>query len=991
MDFIQLSSIVVLAVSVAVLYYSMRRDDRLPLAPGPPRRFLVGNLLDFPKSRPWETFHEWAEEHGDIMLIDLPFKPVVVLSSAKAAEALLDGRSDIYSDRPYSAMMDLLSWGWAISVLPYGSQWRTYRRYFHEHFSRSRIPQYHQVVLQQTRTLLTRILQAPEHSRAHIRSLTGSSIIEVVYGAENDALTQEYVHLADQALMSARDTAVPGAFLVELVTILKHVPGWLPGGKAQRYADKYRPIILEMRDRPFNDVKDAVEAGRAVPSVAYNLMTQIQEDYGTSTSSREQEIIARDVAGMAYAGAADTASSSFSVVMVHSSHLNSQTTASAESFILAMAMFPEVQKKAQAELEHVVGMGRLPDFNDLPALVYLNAVVLETVRWMPTIPLGVPHYVKVEDECNGYRIPKGSIVIPNAWTMLRNPEDYPEPEKFKPERFIGKDGKLDSSVRDPTSLAFGFGRRACPGMDFALSVLSIYAASMLHVYDIQAGVDESGRPFVLSSRPTLDAFSPKAAYDVPEAFGPPFSAGGTAHSRGDVLFIDLPFKPIVVLNSAKAATDLLDGRSHVYSDRPYSPMFELLGIRWALSILPYGTQWRTYRRYFHDHFHRGMVPKYHPVFLKRTRVLLANTFEDPKTTQAHIRSLMGSSIIEIVYGTEGDALTQEYVELADSALEAAQVATKPGAFLAELIPILTSIPGWLPGGSAQRFANIRRPLVEAMRDRPFQDVKNAMSAERAVPCVAYNLITQIQDEHGATGSALTADQETIARDVAGVAYAGASETTTAKAEAFVLAMAMFPEVQRRAQAELDRVVGASRLPDFNDLSALTYLQAVIMENLRWMPTLPLGVPHFIQEEDEYEGFRIPKGSVVISNIWRMLRNPQDYPDPEQFKPERFIGADGRIDTSAPDPSTLAFGFGRRVCPGQDFALRLLTIYAASILHVFDIQSGLDDDGQSVALSGETSDDGFSHPVTFPRHFKPRSDQAERLIRELLLEQEHASL
>lgn len=76
-------------------------------------------------------------------------------------------------------------------------------------------------------------------------------------------------------------------------------------------------------------------------------------------------------------------------------------------------------------------------------------------------------------------------------------------------------------------------------------------------------------------------------------------------------------------------------------------------------------------------------------------------------------------------------------------------------------------------------------------------------------------------------------------------------------------MALFPEVQRKAQAELDRVVGPTRLPEFEDLDNMPYMRAVIMEILRWMPVTPFGVPHFTSEEDEYKGYRIPKGTTIL--------------------------------------------------------------------------------------------------------------------------------
>ena len=85
------------------------------------------------------------------------------------------------------------------------------------------------------------------------------------------------------------------------------------------------------------------------------------------------------------------------------------------AFLVAMAMYPDVQKKAQAELDAVVGRGRLPESGDRGSLPYTEAVVKELLRWHTVAPIGVPHRVVSDDEYNGYFIPAGSIVTPNIW------------------------------------------------------------------------------------------------------------------------------------------------------------------------------------------------------------------------------------------------------------------------------------------------------------------------------------------------------------------------------------------------------------------------------------------------------------------------------------------------------------------------------------------------------------------------------------------------
>lgn len=129
-------------------------------------------------------------------------------------------------------------------------------------------------------------------------------------------------------------------------------------------------------------------------------------------------------------------------------------------------------------------------------------------------------------------------------------------------------------------------------------------------------------------------------------------------------------------------------------------------------------------------------------------------------------------------------------------------------------------------------------------------------------------------------------------------------------------MALYPEIQKRAQDELDSVLGAPdsacfRLPAHSDRRHLPYLDAVLKEALRWKPPLGPGVPHAASEEDVYRGWRIPKGATIIANCWGILHDENTYPNPERFKPDRFLpGAGGK--KPAPDPALSGvFGFGRR--------------------------------------------------------------------------------
>ncbi|THH28091.1 hypothetical protein EUX98_g6099 [Antrodiella citrinella] len=190
-------------------------------------------------------------------------------------------------------------------------------------------------------------------------------------------------------------------------------------------------------------------------------------------------------------------------------------------------------------------------------------------------------------------------------------------------------------------------------------------------------------------------------------------------------------------------------------------------------------------------------------------------------------------------------------------------------------------------------------------------------------------------------------------------------------------MVIHPGVYLKAQQEMDRVVGSTRLPESEDREDLPYLNAVIKETYRWHVAVPLGVPHATSEDDEFKGCRIPGGTMVIANLWGMSQDEEVYPDPEAFLPERFMVAPG--ETEHMDPKTFVFGFGRRLCPGREFADSCIFLVLASIIATMDIFKPKDGAGRDITPKPVFTDGFTSRPQDFECSLVPRSRQARDLI------------
>ncbi|KAL6337588.1 hypothetical protein AAG906_037181 [Vitis piasezkii] len=159
------------------------------------------------------------------------------------------------------------------------------------------------------------------------------------------------------------------------------------------------------------------------------------------------------------------------------------------------------------------------------------------------------------------------------------------------------------------------------------------------------------------------------------------------------------------------------------------------------------------------------------------------------------------------------------------------------------------------------------------------------------------------------------------------------DTTAISVEWAMAELIKNPRVQQKVQAELDHVIGLDRVMSESDFSNLPYLQSVAKEALRLHPPTPLMLPHRANANVKIGGYDIPKGSNVHVNVWAVARDPAVWKDPEEFRPERFLEED--VDMKGHDFRLLPFGAGRRVCPGAQLGINLVTSMLGHLLHHFN--------------------------------------------------------
>jgi len=439
---------------------------------------------------------------------------------------------------------------------------------------------------------------------------------------------------------------------------------------------------------------------------------------------------------------------------------------------------------------------------------------------------------------------------------------------------------------------------------------------------------------------------------------------------GDLVSINILGTRLIFVNSSKIAHELFEKRSSVYSDRFSQTMLKMTGWDWNWTFMRYGQKWREHRRIFHQYFNSNSVSQFHAVQTQATLDLIWRLSETPTDFEEHIKYFSAYIIMKAAYNYELLAKNDPYIDIVHTAMEGLSETMNPGSFLVDFIPILRYLPNWFPGAGFKERANYWAKSTQEVREMPFKRVKEAIANGCAGYSVASSALTWL------TSKGMPPDRaDQIVRDVTGQAYAAGARTTSDALLTIILCLLMCPETQKKAQAELDTVAGDG-LPTMEDRPQLPYIDAICNEAHRWQTTIPFGVAHAAYDDDIYENYFIPKGSIVIANAHVILHEEEAYgPFVERFIPERLLEA-------GMDPPMAQFGFGRRVCPGRYLASGSLFIATAMILKLFDITPAVDKDGNEIPVLAEPTTGALIAPKPFKCRFKPRTSHSEKLLFEL---------
>ncbi|KAM3514478.1 hypothetical protein MY11210_001922 [Beauveria gryllotalpidicola] len=489
------------------------------LPPGPMRLPFIGNLLNLaPKGEP--EFQHWLKHnarYGPISSIHIMGQTVIIIHGRDAAWYLLQKCSKSTSSRPHFEFAhNMCGYGNNLGAQKYeDSSFRPRRRLVHQHLGTPAASERYQSLHQKhAGKLIQRLRESPEQLRHHLQSFAAAIILEGTYGYTLESVADPLVTLLQRMLDQATAAFMPGAWIVDVLPALKHLPDWLPGMSFKKKAREWRQTWEDVAIMPYAFVREQMHKGTHRPSYVSGILEsdtahshddQGSFDDGPPVRPTEESDIKYTAATMYGAGAETSAST-------------------LEAFVLAMVMYPDVQRKAQQEIDSVVGPDRLPSPQDRASLPYTSNLVTELLRWWPVVPMGLVHTAQEDIMYKDYLIPKGAILVPMIWWFCHDPGCYADPDKFDPDRF-----SKGTAEPDPRGVVFGFARRICPGRFFADSSLFMAISHILATFNITNDVDEQGRPKAAEIRYTPSLTTSPAEFPFKIV---PRSAKNTAVSNG---------------------------------------------------------------------------------------------------------------------------------------------------------------------------------------------------------------------------------------------------------------------------------------------------------------------------------------------------------------------------------------------------------------------------------------------------------------------------
>ena len=355
-----LIGLAVLVVTIGVLYGTHVNNlrKRLPLPPGPPGNPIWGHLQVIPRDHPERQFVEWGKQYdSDILYFNILGRPMIVLNSVNSARDLMDKKGANYADRPRFVLFEVMGWGITLTFLRWSPRFKLHRKLLQQSFTQSACKSYRPVQREEARRAVKAILHKPQDWELLLREFSTAVVLRIGFGIDVQQENDPYVQMAIDVEEATGKGGVPGASIVDFFPVFRYLPSIAEristAFQPLAHARRTKPSIQQLHDAPWDATEASIRSGLATqPSFMLHHFGQylLNEKLG-----KPNNVTIADLKGAAGAISIAGGNTTWSTVIV---------------CVLNIMTHPEIQAKAQKEIESVVGVDengnitRLPDFED---------------------------------------------------------------------------------------------------------------------------------------------------------------------------------------------------------------------------------------------------------------------------------------------------------------------------------------------------------------------------------------------------------------------------------------------------------------------------------------------------------------------------------------------------------------------------------------------------------------------------------------------------
>ncbi|KAF2819440.1 cytochrome P450 [Ophiobolus disseminans] len=472
---------------VKALLTHAKRRSRLP--PGPWGFPLIGSVFSiglFPE----RTLDRWARKYGPLYSVTMGKELFIVLSSPDVVKDLVITNGNVFSDRQVNIRNHEVFAGRGVTATHYGDEhWRKHRRLSSVWLNQKAVDRYTHVLDFEATDMLKALYADSKNGTVALSPQTYegrcalNNMLTIVLGTRTTSIHDPFIKTALRIAREFMNVSAPMSNLVDFVPLfLKKAFPW----SLKLRGEKLHRDMMKLYGTMIDEIAATMASGTDVPDSLVKYLLSVRDAEALTDSDIKLLVCAFMIGGV-------------------------ETTASVMQWFTALIpSYPDVQRKAQDELDRVVGRGRLPTVADEANLPYVHAIIKEVERCFNPIWLGTPHATSQDFEYEGKLIPKGATVVLNTWSMQHSPDRWDRPLEFDPERYTSDPLLSSASVNsaDPNARdhwMFGAGRRVCPGMLLAEREIFLVVSRLLWAFDMQ---EFEGRRTDLNRYDGLSARSP---------------------------------------------------------------------------------------------------------------------------------------------------------------------------------------------------------------------------------------------------------------------------------------------------------------------------------------------------------------------------------------------------------------------------------------------------------------------------------------------------